>query len=68
MVSNNFVGLYSRDVIVGVKRWVWGLGCVPCAEMCFGQGNTFPGTLQEFCMFVKETHFQKHLVGKCLAL
>ena len=40
----------------------------PVLGMCIGQGkkNNFPDTLQEFCLFVKETHFEKHLFAKCL--
>ena len=66
MVSKNFVDLYSSDVIVAVKMLGMVVGmCSLCWDVFWTRK---PDTLQEFCFFVKETYFQKHLVGKCLAL
>ena len=70
MVPNNFIDLFSSDVTVSIKPWGMVVG------MCFlfwgyvldKNKTRYLGTLQEFCLFVKETNFEIHLVGKCLVL
>ena len=52
-----------------LKLWAWCKNVYHVFEMCFGQEwNTFPDIFQDFCLFIKQTLFQRHLVGKVSGL
>ena len=45
---------------IGDGDWVVFSKLRICSEQ---ELNTFPGTFQRFCLFVKGAHCQKHIVG-----
>lgn len=52
-----------------LKLWAWCKNVYHVFEMCFGQEwKTFPDIFQDFCLFIKQTLFQRHLVGKVSGL